>query len=152
MKESIAFNCRKLKRSNIIHTCYTREGTVHIKQEEGSKPFKNFHISKLHELLPNFVFVDDEKGDVNTSVLSSYWLVTKFIIHKRYLVASSCLGGPGAAIKYLMDVVCSGCGSDPYAFRLDGGQAIHWRIVVRVMPAVWPGVCVFVILLLGYSR
>ena len=70
MNESIAFNCRKLK-SN-IHTCYTREGIVHIKQEESSKPFKIFYISMLYELFPNFVFVDDEKGDVNTSVLSSY--------------------------------------------------------------------------------
>ena len=40
MNESIAFNCRKLKRSN-----YTREGIVHIEHEESSKPFKIFHIS-----------------------------------------------------------------------------------------------------------
>ena len=72
MNESIAFNCRKLKTSNIIHTCYTREGIVHIKQEESSKPFKIFHITTFYELFPNFVFVDDEKGDVNTSALSSY--------------------------------------------------------------------------------
>ena len=56
-----------------IHTCYTREGIVHIKQEESSKPFKIFHISKLYELFPDFVFVDDEKGNViNISALSSY--------------------------------------------------------------------------------
>ena len=72
VNKSIAFNCRKLKRSNIIYTCYTREGIVHNKQEESSKPFKIFHISKLSELFPTFVFADDEKGDVNTSVLSSY--------------------------------------------------------------------------------
>ena len=72
MNESIAFNCRKLKRSNIIHTYYTREGIVHIKQVESSEPFKIFHISKLYDPFPDFVFVDDEKGDVNTSVLSSY--------------------------------------------------------------------------------
>ena len=45
---------------------------MHIKQEESSKPFKIFNISKLNELFPDFVFVDDEKGDVNTSFLSSY--------------------------------------------------------------------------------
>ena len=45
---------------------------MHIKQEESSKPFKIFYISKLYELVPNFVFVDDKKGDVNTFVLSSY--------------------------------------------------------------------------------
>ena len=56
---------------------------MHIKQEESSKPFKNFHISKLYETFPDFIFVDDEKGDVNTSVLSSYWLITKFIKHKQ---------------------------------------------------------------------
>ena len=39
---------------------------MHIKQEESSKPFKIFNISKLNELFPDFVFVDDEKGDVNT--------------------------------------------------------------------------------------
>ena len=72
MNESIAFNCSKLKRSNIIHTYYTRAGIVHIKQEESSKPFKMFHISNIYKIFPDFVFVDDEKGDVNTSVLSSY--------------------------------------------------------------------------------
>ena len=74
MNESIAFNCRKLKvqLKIIIHTCYTREEVVHIKQEESSKPFKIFQVSKLYELFPDFVFVDGEKGDVSTSVLSSY--------------------------------------------------------------------------------
>ena len=72
MKESIAFKCRKLKRSNIIHTYYTRAGIVHIKQNENSKPFKMFLISNFYELFSDFVFADDEKGDVNTSVLSSY--------------------------------------------------------------------------------
>ena len=72
MNESIAFNCRKPKRSNIIYAHYTTEGIVHIKQEESSKSFKIFHISKLYEFFPDFVFVDDDKGGVNTSVLSSY--------------------------------------------------------------------------------
>ena len=69
INESIAFNCRKLKRSNITHTYYTRAGIVHIKQEESSKPFKMFHISNLYELFPDFVFVDNKKEDVNTSVI-----------------------------------------------------------------------------------
>ena len=30
INESISFHCRKLKRSNIIYACYTREGIVHI--------------------------------------------------------------------------------------------------------------------------
>ena len=45
---------------------------MHIKQEESSKPFKIFYISKLYKLYLDLVFVDDEKGDFNTSVLSSY--------------------------------------------------------------------------------
>ena len=72
MNESIAFNCRKLKRSNITHAYYIRTGIVHSKQEESSKLFKMFHISNLYEFFPDFVFVDDKKKDVNTSVLSSY--------------------------------------------------------------------------------
>ena len=72
MNDSIVFKCRNLRRSNIIHACYTREGVMHIKQEESSKPFKIFLVSKLYEFFPDFVFVDDEKGDVNTSFLSSY--------------------------------------------------------------------------------
>ena len=73
--------------------------------------------------------------------------------HKGYLVASSCQGGPGAVIKYPMDVVCPGWGSGPHVFRLDGGQASHCNVVVvSVMPAVWPAVCVFVVVLLGCFR
>ena len=60
------------------------------------------------------------------------------------MVASSCLGGPEAVIKYLMDAVCSGWGLGPHAFRLDGGQGSHCNVVaVSVVHAVWPGVCVF---------
>ena len=44
MNESIAFNCRKLKRSNIIRACYTGEKILHIKQEKSSKPFKILQI------------------------------------------------------------------------------------------------------------
>ena len=125
--ESIAFVCRKLKRGNIIHICYTREGIVHVKQGESSKPFKIFHVSKFYELFPNFV--------------------TKFIIHKGYLVAS-CLGGLGP-----IDVVCCGWCSSLHVFSLDGGQASHCNVVVvSVMLAVWPGVCVFVVVLLGCLR
>ena len=83
MNKSIAFNSRKLKRSN-IHACYTREGVVHIKQEESSKPFNIFHMSKLH-LFPDFIFVDHEKGDINTSVVSSHWFITKLIIKNTWL-------------------------------------------------------------------
>ena len=56
-------------------------------------------------------------------------------------------------IKYPMDMVCSGWGSHPHAFRLDGGQASHCNVVVvSAKPAVCPGVCVFVNVLLGCLR
>ena len=96
MNEAISFNCKKLRRiSNIIHSCYTREAILHMKHEESSKPFKILHIFKLHELFPDLIFVYNDKMDVNTTVLSSYRLITKFNIHKGYLVAS-CLSGPRA--------------------------------------------------------
>ena len=80
-------------------------------------------------------------------------MVTKLIIDKGYLVDSSCLSGPGAVTKYPMDVVCSGWGLGLYAFRLDGGQASHCIVVVvSAIPAVLPGVCVFVVVLLGCFR
>ena len=44
-------------------------------------------------------------------------------------------------IQYPINIVCSGCGSCPHAFRLDGGQASHCNVVVvSAKPAVWPGV------------
>ena len=70
MNEAIAFNCKKLRRSNIIHSCHTREGILHIKHEESSKAFLILHIFKLYELFSNFFFVYDDKVDVSTTVLS----------------------------------------------------------------------------------
>ena len=144
MNESIAFNCRKLIWSNIMHTCHTREGIVHIKHEESRKPFKIFYISKLYELVPNFVFVDDKKGDVNTFVLSSYWLIITFVIHKGYLVASSCLGSPRAVIKYLIGAVnsvwvCMTLGW--MVFRLVTAMLMYW---VLCLPFGLACVCVCV--------
>ena len=56
-------------------------------------------------------------------------------------------------IKYPIDMVCSGWGSHLHAFRLDGGQVSHCNvIVVSAKPVVWPGVCVFVDVLLGCFR
>ena len=66
------------------------------------------------------------------------------------MVASSCLEGPKAIIKYLMGVVYCGWCSSPHAFRLDGGQANHCNAgAVGVRPAVCPGVCVSEIRLCG---
>lgn len=77
--ETIAYCGRKLKRANLIHSCYVREGVVYIKNTEHSKPTKAHHINILYDHFPEFVFFDDnEERDVfvdaspNVSGQSSY--------------------------------------------------------------------------------
>ena len=60
MNENIAFNGRKLKRSGLVHACFTIDGIVCIKKSENSKLLKVFHMKKLGELLPDFNFDVDE--------------------------------------------------------------------------------------------
>ena len=55
-------------------------------------------------------------------------------------------------IKYPIDMVCPEWGLRPRAFRLDGGQVSHCNVAVASAKCtVWPGVCVFVNVLLGAS-
>ena len=63
MNESIAYNCRKLKCSGLIHGCFSRDGTVRIKRQEKDRPVKIFHMDKLHGLFPDFNFGDAEDED-----------------------------------------------------------------------------------------
>ena len=77
--ESIAFNCRKLKHSGLIHACYSRNGNVYIKENETSRPFKVFHLGKLISLFPDHFQNNDENDqchnvsvDTNSSLQSSY--------------------------------------------------------------------------------
>ena len=77
--ESLAYCGRKLKREGEIYSCYTREGVVHIKKSEHERATKVHHMSKLHELFPQFVFFDnDDDRDIfvdaspNVSGQSSY--------------------------------------------------------------------------------
>ena len=78
MNESIAFNCKKLKRSGLIHACYSRNGNVYIKENETSRPFKVFHLGKLISLFPDHFQNNDENDqynvsvDANSSLQSSY--------------------------------------------------------------------------------
>ena len=79
MNETIAFNCRKLKHSGLIHACYSRNGNVYIKENETSRPFKVFHLRKLISLvLDHFQNNDgndqyhDVSVDANSSLQSSY--------------------------------------------------------------------------------
>ena len=63
MNESTAYNYRKLKRSGLIHGCFSRDGIVRIKCREKDKPVKIFHMDKHHGLFPHFDFGDAEDED-----------------------------------------------------------------------------------------
>ena len=67
MNETIVFNCRKLKRSGLIHACYSRNGNVYIKENETSRPFKVFHLGKLISFVPDHLQNNDE-NDQNQSL------------------------------------------------------------------------------------
>ena len=79
MNETIAYNCRKLKRSCLIHACYSRNGIVCIKENETSRPIKLFHLVKLISFFPDHFQNNDENDqyhdvsvDANSSLHSSY--------------------------------------------------------------------------------
>ena len=79
MNESIAFNSRKLKREEIIHSCNSRNGIINIKRTDKSWPVKMFHMERLVNLFSDFDFEAgemymDTSGDTDTSVHSTYWL------------------------------------------------------------------------------
>ena len=61
--ESLAFCGRKLKRSGLIHSCYTKDGVVHIKKNEHGKEIKVHHNNSLYEQFSEFVFFDDDDDD-----------------------------------------------------------------------------------------
>ena len=54
--ESLAFCGRKLKCSELIHSCYTKDGVVRIKKSEHGKAITFHHINSLYEQFPEFVF------------------------------------------------------------------------------------------------
>ena len=56
--ESIAYNCRKLKRSGLAYGCFSKDGIVRIKRQEKDRPVKVFH-----GLFLNFDFGDAEDED-----------------------------------------------------------------------------------------
>ena len=64
MNESIAYNCRRLKCSGLIHGCFSRDDIVRIKCWEKDRPMKISHVDKLHGLFPDFDVGDaDDKDD-----------------------------------------------------------------------------------------
>ena len=69
MIESTAHNCRKLKRNELIDSCFSRGGIIRIKQEERARPVKIFRMEKL-----DFDFGDADEGDdifLNVSAVAS---------------------------------------------------------------------------------
>ena len=56
MNESIAFNCRKLKCKELIHSCYSRNGIINIKMTDKSQPIKIFYMEKLVNLFLDYDF------------------------------------------------------------------------------------------------
>ena len=85
MNENIAFNGRKIKRSRLVHACFTVDDIVLIKKSENSKPLKVFHMKNLRELFPDFNFDVDEdlfhdaSQDTETLVIKVYfWIIFTF--------------------------------------------------------------------------
>lgn len=58
VNNQIVYNCRKLKRNNLISKTYTVNGTVHLVSDKtkNGKPVKTLHIKSLIYLLPDFKF------------------------------------------------------------------------------------------------
>ena len=85
MNENIAFNGRKIKRSGLVHACFTVDDIVRIKKSENSKPLKVFHMKNLRELFPDFNFDVDEdlfldaSQDTESLVSKIYfWIIFTF--------------------------------------------------------------------------
>ena len=76
MNELIAFNCRKLKRKELIHSCYSKNGVLNIKLTDKSWPVKIFHMESL---LKSFVFKLWFWGWRNVrGCISGYWCLCTF--------------------------------------------------------------------------
>ena len=61
VNENIAFKGRKLKIKGMVNACYTRNGVIHIKKSERSKPIKIYHMSEMYDLFPDFNFNHEEE-------------------------------------------------------------------------------------------
>ena len=68
MNESLPYQRRKLKCSNLVNACYTRDGIVTIKINELSKAIKIHHMNDLLKLFPNFNFEDEPFHEASPDV------------------------------------------------------------------------------------
>ena len=81
MNEPIIYNCRKLRRNEVILSYLSSDSIIRIKREERPRFVKIFDMDKLHHPFRDFDFSDaDEDDDIfldasqiaNASVQSSY--------------------------------------------------------------------------------
>ena len=65
VNNSIAYNCRKLKRNDMIEKTYSREGVIHISGPKinNGKVIKVLHMNILFDLFPDYEFNDEERGE-----------------------------------------------------------------------------------------
>ena len=71
----IAFLCRKLKRADHIEKTFTRDGSVHISNQDiqREKVLKIYHLNDLFRLFPGHDFGENIREDEqNDSIQSSY--------------------------------------------------------------------------------
>ena len=79
MNKTIAYNCRKLKSSVLIHACYRGNSIVHIKENETSRSIKVFHLDKFFLFFDHFRNNDEDDQnqdvliDANSSLQPSYY-------------------------------------------------------------------------------
>ena len=60
--ESIAYNCRKLRRAKLIDSSYFRNGIICIKNTVNSKTEKIHYMKELRDLFSDFVSSNDEES------------------------------------------------------------------------------------------
>ena len=72
----IAFNCRKLKRQNLIFKTFTVNGMIHLFSNnlKRGKPVKVLHMQNVLNIFPDIEFEasNNEKEDVNELADESY--------------------------------------------------------------------------------
>ena len=78
--KSIVFCGRKLKLNGEIHSCYTRNGIVHIKKTEHLKALKVYHINLLYDTFPEFEFFQGDGSEFFRDGQQLSCLIFVFII------------------------------------------------------------------------
>ena len=68
MNESLAYQGRKLKHSNLVNACYTRDSIVTIKISGCSEAIKVYRTNDLLDLFPDFNFDDEPFHDASPDV------------------------------------------------------------------------------------